>query len=129
MKKHVELAAVLYMLWGGMNVLVSLSLLSIGVAATVIGTSPGQAAGGGTLAAGIVAAGFFTLAAIDFVFGACHVWLGRSLRAFHEWSRAFAIVLAVVDLLLPPFGTALGVYGLWALLHDGSRALFVQPDA
>jgi len=124
MRKHVDLVGVLYMLWGGMCLLISVSLLCTGIAATAIGAAAGQNATGGKLAAGIVAAGFFTLAAIGLLFGAGHLWIGSRLRRFREWARAFAIVLSVVDLCLLPFGTALGVYALWALIHDDSRPLF-----
>lgn len=124
MKKHVDLVGVLYLLWGGMVLLLSLSLLSIGFAATAIGAAESQAATSGKLAAGLVAAGFFTLSAAGFVFGGVHLWIGLRLRAFREWARAFAIVIAVVNLFLLPFGTALGIYSLWALLHAGSKPLF-----
>ena len=124
MKKHVDLVGLLFMLWGGMSLLLSVSLLSTGIAATAIGAAAAQAASGGKLTAGIVAAVFFTLAALGFVFGAIHVWIGSRLRRFREWARAFAIVLSVVDLVLIPFGTGLGIYALWALLHEQSKPLF-----
>jgi hypothetical protein len=124
MKRHVDLVGLLFLLWGGMILLVSLSLLSIGFAATAIGAAGGARASSGPLAAGLVAAGFFTLSAAGFLFGGVHLWLGSRLRARREWARAFAIVLAIVDLLLVPFGTAFGIYTLWALLHRGTRELF-----
>ena len=124
MKKHVDLVGVLYMLWGGMSVLLSLSLLSLGLAATAIGASAHDTATNGKLAAGIVAAVFFTLAALGFLFGWAHIWIGARLRQFREWARAFAIVLSVTDLVLLPFGTALGVYAIWALVHDQSKPIF-----
>jgi hypothetical protein len=34
------------------------------------------------------------------------------------------IVLSVLDLIHVPFGTALGIYGLWVLLSQGSERLF-----
>jgi hypothetical protein len=127
MKRHVDLVGVLFLLWGGMILLLSLSLLSIGFAATAIGAA-GSHAASGTLAAGLVAAGFFTLAAAGFLFGGVHLWLGFRLRACREWARAFAIVLALLDLVLIPFGTGLGIYTLWALLHGGTRELFVHGE-
>ena len=36
MKKHVDLVGLLFMLWGGMSLLLSVSLLSTGIAATAI---------------------------------------------------------------------------------------------
>jgi hypothetical protein len=123
MRRHVDLVGVLFLLWGGMILLLSLSLLSIGFAATAIGAAQPRAANG-TLAAGLVAAGFFTLSAAGFLFGGVHIWLGARLRAHREWARAFAVVLAIVDLVLVPFGTGLGAYALWALLNRGSKPLF-----
>jgi hypothetical protein len=127
MKRHVDLVGVLFLIWGGMILLLSLSLLSIGFAATAIGAAGGRHATGRPLAAGLVAAGFFTLSGAGFLFGGVHVWLGTHLRALREWARAFAVVLAIVDLVLIPFGTGLGVYALWALLHAGTRELFEHP--
>ncbi len=124
MRKHVDLVGVLYLLWGGMTLLISVSLLSIGFAATAIGAAASRPAAGGKVAAGIVAAVFFTLSAAGFVFGGIHFWIGGRVRSHKEWARAIAILLAVVDLGLPPFGTALGVYALWALLNAKSRPLF-----
>jgi len=126
MKRHVDLVGVLFLLWGGMILLLSLSLLSIGFAATAIGATGSRQTTSGPLAAGLVAAGFFTLSGAGFLFGGVHLWLGSRLRAFREWARAFAIVLAIVDLVLIPFGTGLGVYTLWALLHGGTRDLFQE---
>jgi hypothetical protein len=126
MRKHVDLVGLLFMLWGGMSLLLSVSLLSTGIAATAIGAAAPTAAGGGKLAAGIVAAAFFTLAALGFLFGAVHIWIGTRLRRFREWARAFAVVLAVVDLVLIPFGTGLGIYALWSLLNEQSKPLFEQ---
>ena len=34
-----------------------------------------------------------------------------------------------VDLLLLPYGTALGVYALWVLLHEEAKRLFDTPPA
>jgi hypothetical protein len=125
MKRHVDLVGVLFLLWGGMILLLSLSLLSLGFAATAIGAAGGPHAASAPLAAGLVAAGFFTLSAAGFLFGGAHLWLGSRLRACREWARAFAIVLAIADLVLIPFGTGVGLYALWALLHGGTRELFL----
>ena len=129
MRKHVDLVGVLYLLWGGMTLLISVSLLSIGFAATAIGATATPQAAGGKVAAGIVAAAFFTLSAAGFVFGGLHAWIGTRVRSCREWARAVAIVLAIVDLVLPPFGTALGVYALWALLNGRTRPLFESPSS
>jgi hypothetical protein len=47
--------------------------------------------------------------------GIC-VGLGLMQRA--SWARIVAIVLGILALFHPPFGTALGIYTLWVLLAD-----------
>ncbi|MBP1634175.1 MAG: hypothetical protein H6Q10_749 [Acidobacteria bacterium] len=126
MRKHVELAGVLYMLWGGICALLSLSLLSIGVAAAAIGMSQGRG-GSGSMAAGLVAAAFFTVAGAGLLFGVVHAWVGARLRRLGDHARILAVVLSIVDLVIVPFGTALGIYALWALLHRETRAIVAQP--
>lgn len=125
MKKHVQLAGVLFTVWGAICILLSLSLLSIGVAAAAIGMASPGGDRGGTMAAGLVAAAFFAVGGAGLLFGAIHAWVGGRVRRLGDHARVAAIVLALVDLVVVPFGTALGIYALWALLHDGSKALFL----
>lgn len=47
--------------------------------------------------------------------GLC-VGLGLIQRA--PWARTAAVILGILSLLHPPFGTALGIYTLWVLLSD-----------
>ena len=49
---------------------------------------------------------------------------GIGLLNFRSWARILAIVISVLDLIHVPFGTALGVYGLWVPLSQGSERLF-----
>ncbi len=126
MRKHVELAGVLYMVWGAICMLLSLSLLSIGIAAAAIGVAEPGDGSGGSMAAGIVAAAFFAVAGAGLLFGGVHAWVGSRVRRLGDRARILAIVLAIADLVIVPFGTALGVYALWALLHDGTKELFLK---
>jgi hypothetical protein len=50
--------------------------------------------------------------------------VGIGLWRFRPWSRVGGIVLSILCLLLFPFGTILGVYGLWVLLNKDSENLF-----
>jgi hypothetical protein len=54
---------------------------------------------------------------------------GIGLLQFRPWARILTIVLSAIHLLNVPFGTALGIYGLWALLSREGEALFRQPVA
>ena len=42
--------------------------------------------------------------------------------------RVAGIVLALLSLILVPYGTVVGAYGLWVLLSKGTEPLFAQPQ-
>lgn len=102
------------------------STLALGLAAAALTQSAG-ATGGGVLAAGLTAAAFTTLAVIAIVWGLAHVAVGLPLRRLRHWSRLAALMLGTVDLLLLPYGTALGAYALWVLLREDAKRIFDRP--
>jgi hypothetical protein len=55
--------------------------------------------------------------------------IGIGLMQFRPWARIAGIVLSALDLVsVPPFGTALGIYGLWVLLNNETERMFeVRP--
>jgi hypothetical protein len=50
--------------------------------------------------------------------------IGWGLYKLRPWARIAGIVLSLLLLLVFPFGTALGVYGLWVLLSGEGARLF-----
>jgi hypothetical protein len=120
---HVDLVGVLFVVWGVLTMLIGASTLALGFAAASLVSSAGRG-GGGQFAAGLTAAIFVALAVIALFWGTAHVTVGRLLRRRRHWSRLVALMLSSVDLLLLPYGTALGVYALWVLLREDSRQLF-----
>ncbi len=127
MKSHVDFVGVLFIAWGLLTVLVGVSTLALGVGAVALITSASRG-GGGQVAAGIMAAAFTTLAFIAILWGTVHVIVGVPLRRCTPWSRLIALMLGSVDLLLLPYGTALGVYAIWVLLNEDGKKLF-QPTS
>jgi hypothetical protein len=126
MKSHVDFLGVLFIVWGLLTVLIGVSTLALGVGAASLITSASR--GGGQVAAGLTAAAFAALALIAILWGAAHVIVGVPLRRCTPWSRMIALMLGSVDLLLLPYGSALGVYALYVLLNEKSKALFVIAD-
>jgi ABC-type glycerol-3-phosphate transport system permease component len=63
-----------------------------------------------------------TVGGIFLVTGIIGVIAGWGLYERRSWARILAIVLAFVNLLHPPFGTAIGIYTLWVLLPAASEA-------
>ena len=123
MKSHVDFLGLLFIVWGLLTVVIGVSTLALGIGAVSLITSTHRS-GGGEVAAGITAAAFTTLAFIAMGWGAAHVIVGLPLRRYTPWSRLMALMLGSVDLLLLPYGTALGVYALYVLLNEEGKALF-----
>ena len=123
MNTHVDLVGVLFVVWGVLTMLIGASTLALGLAAASLVSSAGRG-GAGQFAAGLTAAVFATLAVIALIWGIAHIAVGRLLRRHRHWSRLGALMLGSVDLLLLPYGTALGVYALWVLLREDSKQLF-----
>ena len=115
-------------MWGVLTTLVGASTLALGVGAVALIRSATRGGSGGQFAAGLTAAAFTTLAIIAIVWGVAHIAVGVPLRRRRHWSRLAALMLGSVDLLLLPYGTALGCYALWVLLNEQGKRLFAdQP--
>jgi hypothetical protein len=119
-ERHVTLLGILTSLWGGLAMLVGLSLLLLAAGAVAILAGPdGDAVG---FAAGLTAGTFAVAGVFVLVWGGAHTWSAMLLRRRAAAGRILLLALAVVDLLVLPFGTALGIYAFWVLLtHDGRR--------
>ena len=129
MKSHVDFLGTLFVVWGLLTVVVGLSTLALGVGAVALITSASRG-DGGQVAAGLTAAAFATLAFLAIFWGAAHVAVGVPLRRYRPLARLIALMLGSVDLLLLPYGTALGAYALYVLLNEKGKALFnVQRSA
>ena len=128
MKRHADFLSLLYLAWGAIFALVGLAALALAVGAFAIARDTGPVRVGSDLAAGLTAVTLGVLAFLALLWGALHLWLGAALRRYRPWARLFALGLAVINLVLFPFGTALGAYGCWVLLTDEGRSLFVAPN-
>jgi hypothetical protein len=120
--RHVRLLGILIGLWGGLAMLVGVSMLLLASGAWMeLRQSLGTAV---ELAAGLTTLVFAAIGAFALLWGGTHVWASTLLRRRRPLGRVLALALALVNLLVLPFGTALGVYALWVLLTDEGRRLF-----
>ena len=55
--------------------------------------------------------------------------IGVGLYRFRPWARIAGIVLSILSLIVVPFGTILGAYGLWVLLSRNTEPLFARGIA
>ena len=126
MDRHVTLLGVLASLWGALAALVGISMLLLAIGAMAIVDDPdGQRV---ALAAGLTVAIFMSVGIFSLIWGVGHVWVAMLLRRRQPLGRVTMLGLAVVNLLVFPFGTALGGYALWVLLSNDGRRAFEAPN-
>jgi hypothetical protein len=121
-RRHITLLAILWHIWGALSLLLgaSLLLLAAGAWAALLDPDGERMA----LAAGVTAVMFAGLGVITLLWGAAHVWAGALVNRHAPTGRILSLGLALVNLLVLPFGTALGAYALWVLLTAEGRQLF-----
>ena len=114
--EHVHLLAILWFVLGAFFLIPAVIM---GVLAAVI-TMP-MASEHAPKIAFVLAPGLFVVLCVLFVASAVLRFIaGWGLLKMEPWGRTFAIVMAFLALLSPPFDTALGVYTLFVLLPDAA---------
>jgi hypothetical protein len=116
MNSHVKIVAVLHIVGGVICLIAAIAIFVVfGVAGGIV-ISQGEREAATVI--GVVATligGFLAILALPGIIG------GWGLLAGKQWARVLVIVLSVLHLLNFPFGTALGIYTLWALLWSEQR--------
>lgn len=121
---HLTLLSVLHRVWGALGLLLGASMLMLAAGAVAIGVTTA----GGEMAAGITAAAFTACAVALVGIGAVNLWAGTAMQRRQPNGRLAALVLGVFNLFVLPFGTALGIYAFWVLMHNETRAAFVATS-
>jgi hypothetical protein len=123
MRQHIDVLGLLHTVWGVFGMLAGVSL-----AILATGTHAALAVTGSVGVAPRAAVWLMSVTAVVMIgFGAAWFALGRRLRRHEARARQVAIALAIPNLIVIPFGTALGVYTFWVLLNNDARALFGWP--
>ena len=120
--RHVDLLSVLETLWGALAMLVGVAMLLLAAGAVAAAIDPmGEAMG---VAAALTAGVFALIGLFALLWGGAHAWAAMLLKRRRPLGRILSLGLAVVNLLVLPFGTAFGAYALWVLLTNDGRRLF-----
>ena|SRR5437868_14941249 len=128
MLTHVKVIGILHIVLGGLGILAGfIVLLVLGGAAGLVGLNADShdSLTAIPILGGIAGFVFILLLALSLP----SVIAGWGLIRYRPWARIMTIVLSVLHLFNIPFGTALGVYGLWALLAPETEILFRQQQA
>jgi hypothetical protein len=116
MEKHLQFLGGLFIIFNTLTLVIALV-----VSAIVVGG--GMISGDETVMA-ITAMVASILAFILLIVSVPGIICGFGLLKRRPWARVLAMVIGVINLFNIPFGTALGIYTLWVLMHDDSQPLF-----
>jgi len=123
MAQHVKILGILHIIYAGLVVLAGIIVLVVmgGIAGIIStsDTSPDSQIAPPIL--GLIGIGVFVLLLVLSLPG---IIGGFGLLQFKPWARILVIVLSALELISVPFGTALGIYGLWVLLNRETERLF-----
>ena len=122
MEQHIKIVAILNIILGALGLCIALFVLVFfGGLAGLAGaqTDPEAEVGAAVLGAigGIAALVVAALSVPGLI-------AGIGLLNYKPWAQTLTIIVSALHLLNIPFGTALGIYGLWVLLKDETKAFF-----
>lgn len=125
MAQHVKILGILHIVFGAMGVFGAIIVLLIfGGISAIVGMSDRSSDVPAPIL-GIIG-GFVFILVLALSLPALIIGIG--LLQFKPWARIGGIILSALDLLsIPPFGTALGIYGLWVLLNRETEQMFGIP--
>jgi len=125
MEQHVKIIGILHVVLGGMGALAGVAFLVLfGGLAGLAGAT--DQTGVGAAAVPILGGIGGIVCIVLMIFSLPSLVGGIALLMMAPWSRIFMIVVSVLYLLHFPIGTALGIYGLWALTKPETEALFIR---
>jgi hypothetical protein len=114
--KHVTILGILFLVFHGLALVAAILIFGL---MSGVGLLTGEVqAGGIMMIIGTVIAAIMAVMAIPGLIG------GYGLLRRRKWARILVSILGFISIFEPPFGTVLGVYALWVLLHRETIPLF-----
>jgi hypothetical protein len=123
MRLHFDALVLMQRVWGSFALMAAVALALLAAGAGVSLAQAGSLGGAERGAVWLLA----TCAAVLGAGGAGARLVARGLHARRTPGRVLALAFAVPNLVVVPFGTALGVYTFWVLLNDDARREFGRP--
>jgi len=125
MDTHVKVLGVLEIAMSSFGLVGALGLMLIfGGAMGIVGASGDSDA---TFALPIIGITGMALVSFLLVLSVPGFIVGIGLLKRRPWARIAGIVVSILGMMAVPFGTALGIYGLWVLFSKETEALFAVP--
>ena len=125
MTTHVKVLGGLYLALSAISLFAALFLaLAVGTASAIVGSvADAQDA---AIAIPIIGIAGTALVVFLVIVSLPGLIAGIGLLKFRPWARIVGIVVAVLYLVHIPFGTIVGIYGLWVLFNKDTEPLFAE---
>ena len=125
MQSHIKALGILHIALGSLGVFAAVVLLTIfGGLAGLVNVS--ERSPDAAVAVPILGGIGGIIFVVVLVFSLPGLIGGIGLLRYAPWSRIYMIVISALDLLHIPFGTCLGIYGLWVLTKPETEALLAR---
>ena len=128
MDTHLKVLGALQIAMGTLGLFAAAVLVVVfGVASSAVGMSGDPEAT--TIALPIIGITGVALVTFLVVLSLPGVIVGIGLLQRRPWARIAGIVLSILALIMVPFGTIVGVYGIWVLFSKDTEKLFTPIAA
>jgi hypothetical protein len=122
MTTHVKVLGVLYIVFSALGICGALFMgLLFGTASGIVAANADHDA---AVALPIIGLAGSALVVFLLALSIPGLVAGIGLLKLKPWGRIVGIVIAAINLINIPFGTILGVYGLWVLLNKETERMF-----
>jgi hypothetical protein len=126
MDTHVKVLGALQVAFGAVGLLLAaLMVFVFGGAAGIVGASDNPEA---SIAVPIIGLTGVALVAVLAMTSLPGIIIGVGLLRLRPWARIAGIAISIIALVMIPFGTIVGVYGLWVLFSKDAERLFASPQ-
>jgi hypothetical protein len=122
MDTHVKVLGALQIALGSLSLLAAFVIMAVfvgGAGAVSVSDDP-QA----QFALPIIGITGFALVTLLVVLSLPGIITGIGLFRLRPWARIAGIVLSILSLIMVPFGTIVGIYGIWVLFSKDTERLF-----
>ena len=128
MEQHIKVLGILNIVFGSLGALGGIVILTIFSGAYGIVRAFTNYQSDAAVALPIIAVVGGAIAILLLILSAPAIIAGIGLLQLRPWSKILGIVVSALHIFNVPFGTALGVYGLWVLCSQKSQNCFVESQ-
>ena len=117
-EKHIRTLGIIFICWGVLSILFGILMIMFFGFISMLADDPEAAIVLRII--GTIAVTFTLVTGIPEIIG------GWGLLKKFSWSRILVIIMAAVNVIDFPLGTALGIYGFWVLFKEESKLILIH---